>query len=82
MTTRNITVQKNCAIERLGAARFVDCANRFSSSVTIVDNNYKINAKSLLGVIALQLSSGKQVSLIADGDDEAESLDALCAMLA
>lgn len=81
MITRNITVSKHAAIERLGAARFVDCANRFSSSVLLVDGNYKVNAKSLLGVIAMELGGGKTISLVADGADELESLNALCALL-
>lgn len=81
MITRSITVSKNPAIERLGAARFVDCANRYSSSVLLMDGNYKINAKSLLGVIAMELGGGKTISLVADGADELESLDALCALL-
>lgn len=81
MITRNITVSKNAAVERLGAARFVDCANKFSSSVILMDESYKINAKSLLGVIAFELASGKNISVIADGEDELESVDALCALL-
>ena len=47
---------------------FIKKANEFSS---------RINAKSLLGLLSMQLTKGTELLLEAEGSDEAEALDAL-----
>jgi phosphocarrier protein len=42
----------------------------------------RVNAKSLLGVLSMGIMDGASIALIADGDDEAEALDALATLLA
>ena len=41
----------------------------------------RVNAKSLLGVLSLGIVKGMTITLIADGTDEAEALDGLCALI-
>ena len=42
----------------------------------------RVNAKSLLGVLSLGVVQGTEITLIADGVDEAEAIDSLVALLA
>ena len=43
--------------------------------------NRRINAKSLLGVLSMGIMTGTAVTLIAEGPDEVQAVDALSEML-
>src|SRR5258705_3224700 len=59
------------------AARFVQTASRFRSTVTIVHGSREANAKSLLSLLGLALREGSEITLRADGDDADAALAAL-----
>jgi catabolite repression HPr-like protein len=63
------------------AALFVQEANRYSSEITLEKDGKKVNAKSIMGVMSLAVSSGSEVLLTADGSDEDEALKALIRFL-
>ena len=74
-------------INRLGlharaAAKFVNTAHRFSSSVQVERNGQRVNGKSIMGVMMLAASMGSQITLLVDGDDEQEAVDALAQLVA
>ena len=41
----------------------------------------RVNAKSLLGVLSMGIMDGSTISLIADGEDETEALEALAKLV-
>ena len=82
MTTRSFTVTGPTLIHNQDIARFIECANSYKSVLSISNGEGSINAKSMLGVLALHITEGTEVELTADGPDEAEALDALVARLA
>ncbi len=56
------------------AQRLVARCMRFDSEITLEMGTKKINAKSLMGVISMQLKKGDCVTVIAKGDDQEEAL--------
>ena len=44
-------------------------------------NGKRVNAKSIMGMMSLALINGETVVLDAEGDDAAEALEALAALL-
>ena len=56
-------------------------ANNYASSVRIKHNGYDMNAKSLLGVLSLNLSNGAVVTITADGTDEKDAVYAISNIL-
>lgn len=60
---------------------FVQKANEFKSSVWLESESRKMNAKSLLGIMSLGVVTGATVTLIADGSDEKEAVEALAELL-
>lgn len=58
-------------------AELVQVACRFSSSIILVSGAHRINAKSLMGIMAFIPSQGKTVELEVNGEDEAEAIDAM-----
>ena len=77
LCTREVTVQAPDGLHHQTAARFIQTANRFTSVVRVVYGDNNVNAKSLLGVLSMGITDGTTISLIADGVDEAEALEAL-----
>lgn len=63
------------------AANFIKRASMFSSYILITRGGNRVNAKSLLGFLSLGMVHGAQVELSAEGDDAAEALEALAAIL-
>ena len=51
-------------------AMMVQKASQFSSMVHIEVGNKKVNAKSIMGMMSLNVGGGEQVVIIAEGADE------------
>ena len=51
------------------------------SSIWIEVDDRKINAKSLLGVLSMAITTGTEVTLIAEGPDEEAAVKTLAQML-
>jgi phosphotransferase system HPr (HPr) family protein len=51
-------------------ARFVQTAGKFLSRITLNVDGRIINAKSIMGIISLNLQGGQTVRIVADGEDE------------
>jgi phosphocarrier protein HPr len=64
------------------AARFVQTASRFRSTVTITHGTKEASAKSLLSLLGLALRQGSEIALRADGEDADAALAALTTELA
>ncbi|WP_335871618.1 HPr family phosphocarrier protein [Bacillus sp. 2205SS5-2] len=77
MVEKKIEVKLKTGLQARPAALFVQEANRFSSEVFLEKDGKKVNAKSIMGLMSLAISSGATVSLIADGNDENEAINAL-----
>ena len=76
---------RNCNHRRASAEHvatfFIQKANSFKSQISVAQGDNSVNAKSLLGFLSLQPAEGSQVTLTAEGPDEAEALKALADML-
>ncbi|MCM1259011.1 MAG: HPr family phosphocarrier protein [Roseburia sp.] len=58
-------------------AELVQVACQFDSNITLESDNRKINAKSIMGIMAFNPSKGMTVNIITDGNDEQEALVAM-----
>ena len=58
-------------------AHLVQLANQFKSQVYFEMDDKKVNAKSIMGMMSLVLSAGSHVTVVAEGQDEDEAVDAL-----
>ncbi len=62
-------------------AMLVQIASRFNSRIYMAEGSRKVNAKSIMGMMALGINNGTELQLSADGDDEEAALAALGAYL-
>ena len=59
------------------AAELVKTASKYHCQIRVACGPHIANGKSLLALLALGVSCGMNVSLIADGDDALQALDAI-----
>ena len=81
MFSKEIVVRCESGLHNKQATYFVQKANEFSSSIWVESDNRRMNAKSLLGIMSLGIVTGAIVVLSADGQDAAEAVAALEALL-
>ena len=81
MYTREITVKNEVGLHARPATYFIQKANEFKSGIWEEKEERRVNAKSLLGVLSLGIMKGTTVTLIADGSDEKEAVDALAELI-
>ncbi len=77
MISREVTITNSIGLHARPATFFIQKANGYKSSIWLERGDRKVNAKSLLGVLSMGIAQGMTVSLIADGMDEMDALDAL-----
>ena len=58
-------------------AELVQVACRYDSEIILESNNRRINAKSIMGMMTLGLTSGEDIMVSASGEDEQEALVAM-----
>ena len=77
MYTCFVVVQNKVGLHARPATFFIQKANEFKSSIWVEKEERRVNAKSLLGVLSLGIVKGTTITLIADGADEKEAVEAL-----
>lgn len=63
------------------AQALVGHSMRYDSEIMLEKGAKKINAKSLMGVVAMMLDRGDAVTVIANGDDQEEAIAAVVKMI-
>ena len=61
--------------------RLVTAASSFRANVLLERKGATINGKSMLGLLSISESTGREFMLVVSGADEAEALERLAAML-
>jgi len=78
---RSLRIRNRLGLHARAAARFVHTASRFRSQVSASRDGRSMDGKSILGILLLAASRGAELELCADGDDEAEAIAALAALV-
>lgn len=77
MVQQQVVVQLKTGLQARPAAFFVQEANRFASEVFVEKENKKVNAKSIMGIMSLAISSGTEISILAEGPDASQAVTSL-----
>lgn len=74
MIEQIVIVKNRAGVHTRPAAMIVKLAAQFKSDLFIRDENLRINAKSIIGVMTLAAAQGTQLSIIAEGIDEGDAI--------
>ena len=76
MVEREIEIKLAGGLEARPVAMLVQVASQYESSVYIqTDENKRVNAKSIMGMMSLGLNAGEKVTVEADGADEESAIN-------
>ncbi len=67
---KDVVIHMSDTMEATPIAHLVQLANQFSSSVYFEMDTRRVNAKSIMGMMSLILSSGDVITINAEGEDE------------
>jgi catabolite repression HPr-like protein len=77
MIEKKIVVNLEQGVHIRPAKQFVKIASAFNSEISIHKNGQRVNGKSILGIMALAINLGEEVTLVVDGVDEHEAISSL-----
>ena len=77
MIEKSIKIQLNGGLEAMPVAMLVQVASQHESSVYIMSEGRKVNAKSIMGMMSLALDTGESVTVSADGKDEQQAIQSI-----
>ena len=81
MKDTNVVVQLPKKPDEHPIAMLVQIASRFESRIYMADGPRKVNAKSIMGMMALGLNNGQMLVISADGADEDAALNSIAEYL-
>ena len=74
MTRRTVTIELASGLEARPIAMLVQLASSYESTIYVQSHNKKVNAKSIMGMMTLDLPVGEQVIVTAEGSDEEKAV--------
>jgi len=77
VVVKELTIRNRAGIHARPASQLVQLANTFSSSITIEKDSERINAKSIMGIIALGATYNTVLRVSAEGQDEEQAVAAI-----
>ena len=81
MITKEVVINNQVGLHARPATFFIQKANEFKSSIWVEKEERRVNAKSLLGVLALGIVKGTTINIIADGADEDAAIATLAELI-
>ena len=77
-----VIVKHEKSLDARPIALLVQEASQYASKIFIQVDNKKINAKSIMGMMSLNLSDGEEVTVLTDGEDEVKAAEGIKTFLA
>ena len=75
MVQRTISIKN--FLEPTSVALLVQGASKFKSRISLVVEEKTANAKSIMGIISLNMQEGQSLNIVAEGEDAAEAVAAM-----
>jgi phosphocarrier protein len=77
----NLVIRNKVGLHARPATLFVKAAKGFKSKITVKKDSRSADAKSILSVLALGAGQDASLLVTADGEDEAQALESLRALV-
>ena len=81
MITKKIQIQLQNGLEARPVAVLVQVASQYNSSIYVECDDRKVNAKSIMGMMSLELCTGESLTVEAEGEDEEQAVNGVEAFL-
>jgi phosphocarrier protein HPr len=81
MVERTVTVVNTLGLHARAAAKFVHLASRYGARVRVSRHGREMDGKSIMGLLLLAAARGSNLTIAAEGADEADALEALVSLV-
>jgi phosphocarrier protein len=81
MQEREIKIMNRLGLHARAAVKLVSLSSKYVSSVVLVVNGRRANARHLIAVLLLSAGMGAQVSIRTSGPDEVEAMSAVTRLI-
>lgn len=75
MEKKRIEITLEEGLQARTASLFVKKSSEYTSDIFIQKEGIKINAKSIMGLMAIGILKGDEVDIVAEGEDEEQAID-------
>ncbi len=79
---KTVTIVNRLGLHARAAAKLVTLAAKHQSEVLVRKDGREVSGKSIMGVMMLAAAQGSHITLVAQGPDAAEAIEALAALVA
>ena len=77
MIRKPITIGISNGLEARPIAMLVQIASQYSSSIYLENEEKRVNAKSIMGMMSLSLADGEKITVVTDGEDEKKAAEGI-----
>ena len=81
MKKKIITVELPDGLEARPVAMLVQVASQYESRIQVESGDKHVNAKSIMGMMSLELCTGESLTVEAEGEDEEQAVNGVEAFL-
>ena len=81
MVSQQVAIVNKLGLHARAAAKLVTVASGFACDIEVEHGERKVNGKSIMGVMMLAASKGREIVIYANGSDENEALEQLCGLV-
>ena len=78
---KEVTVFNKTGIHVRAAALFSQAASKFKADILVEKDGKQVNAKNIMGVLALGITPGTKISIITKGMEEQEAMATIMELL-
>ena len=77
MIKKPITIQISNGLEARPVAMLVQVASQYESRIQVESGDKHVNAKSIMGMMSLNLIGGEEITVVTDGEDEQKAAEGI-----
>jgi len=78
---KEVTIINKLGLHARAATKLAQLSQQFTSTVTVVLNGKEADASSIMALMLLAGGQGKNVTIIANGDDAELALNSICKLI-
>jgi phosphocarrier protein len=81
MLQQDVLIINKLGLHARASAKLTQVASKHKCEVMLTRNTKRVNAKSIMGVMMLAAAKGTTINIETNGEDEAEAMQALLALI-
>jgi len=81
VAAQQVTIVNKLGLHARAAAKFVTMASKYESEIQLVNDDRRVNGKSIMGVMMLAAGKGTVLELRADGPDAQAAVAGLAELI-